>query len=136
MKALFVLLLLSCIATGQQPENHQQSTPPVNARFEIVQSGLLARTTFRLDRYTGRVSQLVQTSTGDATWEQMEIQRLLLAAPTPTRAHFQIFTSGLAARHTYLIDTDSGQTWVLVTGRKKPPVGAEYEVQLWQLIPE
>lgn len=41
------------------------------------------------------------------------------AIATPTRARFQLFTSGLAARFTLLLDTDSGHTWQVVTSKRK-----------------
>ena len=49
---------------------------------------------------------------------------------------FQLFTSGVAARYTFLIDTETGKTWVLVTGKKKQPDGTEYEVNSWQPFAE
>jgi hypothetical protein len=51
---------------------------------------------------------------------------------TPTRARFQIFTSGIAARHTFMMDTDTGESWVLVSGKRKDANGSEQEVSLWQ----
>ena len=93
---------------------HQMTTPPSDARFEIVQSPLAVRWTFRLDRYTGRVYQLVKTQKGGVTWQSMLIQRRPEAS-NPTKPKFVIFASGLAARSTYLMDSDTGQTWVLTT---------------------
>ncbi len=48
------------------------------------------------------------------------------------RAHFQVFTSGLAAKHTFMIDTDTGKTWSLATRKGQNDNGTEYEVNLWQ----
>lgn len=139
MKLCFVIVLLlgTCAVTGaQEPADmHQHSTTPPNARFEIVQSELAARWTFRLDRFTGHVAQLVRTKDDDNAWEEMEVTGLT-AQQSETRPRFQIFTSGLAAKHTYLIDGDTGRTWVLVTGKRKQPDGTEYEVSLWQPFQE
>jgi hypothetical protein len=88
--------------------------------------------TFRLDRFTGHVDQLVSTKDNDDRWEDMDVMELETARP-PLRSHFQIFTSGIAAKHTFLIDTDTGKTWVLVSGKRKNEK-AEYEVELWQLF--
>ena len=33
----------------------------------------------------------------------------------PNKPRFLVFTSGLAARHTFLMDTEKGKTWVLTT---------------------
>jgi hypothetical protein len=110
---------------------HQHSTTPINARYEVVQSELAAKWTFRLDRFTGRVSQLVKTAGGDTTWSAMDV----LALPDidkASRPRFQIFASGIAAQHTFLIDTDSGKTWLLVTNTETAPDGTTSETNLWQ----
>ncbi len=118
-----------------QPNNlHQATTLPTGARFEILQSELAARWTFRLDRFTGRVAQLARTKDDDNTWEEMEvIERPAMSAPT--RARFQLFSSGLAAKYTLLIDTDTGQTWQIVTVKRKTTDGSQQEVIVWQPFP-
>jgi len=55
-----------------------------------------------------------------------------LALSTASKPRFPIFTSGLAARHTFLLDTESGRTWLVVAGKRKRPDGAEYEINVWQ----
>jgi len=113
------------------PSPHQLTSPPSTARFEIVQSQLAAKLTFRLDRYSGHIWQLVKTSDDDNSWEEMPVLGLP-KGQTTSRPHFQIFTSGLAARHTFLIDNDTGKTWVVVTGKRKAKDGIEYEINSWQ----
>lgn len=111
--------------------SHQLTTTPPGARFEVMQSTLAARWTFRLDRYTGRVWQLVKTKDDDNAWEEMRI----IDRPqvqSPSRARFQLFTSGLAARHTFLLDGDTGRTWLVVTGKSKDKDGVETEYHAWQ----
>jgi len=80
-------------------------------RFEIVQSPLAAKWTFRLDRFAGEVCQLVETADKHLTWEEMKVLDLPSVDPLQKRVRFQIFTSPLAARHTYLIDLMSGKAW-------------------------
>ena len=129
---LVFVLAFSSAALAQNPSDvHQQTTPPPTARFEILQSQLAAKWTFRLDRFTGQVAQLVKTSNDEKAWEAMQI----IGLPTvsnPSRPRFQLFTSGLAARHTFLIDTDTGKTWLVATGKRKLPDGTEYEINLWE----
>ena len=50
----------------------------------------------------------------------------------PSKARFQIFLSGIAARYTFLLDTTDGSTWVVVTGKRKDADGKEFEVTLWE----
>ena len=115
---VFAFILVGLIsvspAESEVSDIHQSTTTPLDARYEVVQSQLAAKWTFRLDRYTGRVSQLVKTQDDGKAWETMIVQGLP-KVPTPTRPRFLIFTSGLAARHTFLMDSDTGQTWVLTS---------------------
>ena len=115
--------------------SHQITTSPSGARYEVLQSTLAARWTFKLDRYTGRVWQLTRTKDDDNTWEEMRVfERPAIQAPT--RPRFQLFTSGLAARHTFLLDSDTGKTWVVVTGKRKETDGTETEYNAWQPFAE
>lgn len=140
MRAL-PLLLLSALCAGPALADtypsppHQQTSANPNARFEILQSPLAARWSFRLDRYTGRVWQLVTTRDNGSTWEQM-LASGLPKLQSATRPRFQLFTSGLAARHTFLIDSDSGKTWRLGTGRITAKDGTEDEYHAWEPFDE
>ena len=103
------LALVCCVAaasrTAAQPSDvHQTTQPPSDARYEIVQSELAAKWTFRLDRHTGRIAQLVSTKDEGLAWEDMLMAGLPSMA-TASKPRFQLFTSGIAARHTFLIDT-------------------------------
>ena len=132
---LLLLMAATTAALGQSTTDiHQRTTTPPEARFEIVQSQVTAMWTFRLDRFTGNVAQLVQTADNGSAWEAMEV--VGLPRTPPSRARFQLFTSGIAARHTFLMDTDTGRTWVIVRGKRKGPDGTEYDVTLWTPFPE
>ena len=110
---------------------HQQTSLSSTARFEILQSSIAAKLTFRLDRYSGRVWQIVKTKDDDITWEEMPVIDLP-KSKTASKPHFQLFTSGLAARHTFLIDNETGKTWVVVTSKRTDKDGSEYEINIWQ----
>lgn len=135
--ACFLLSMLYLPLRAQQSPSdiHQHTAPPVNARFEIVQSELAAKLTFRLDRFTGHIAQLVRTATDENAWEDMQVVGLPPITQA-TRPRFQIFTSGLAARFTFLFDTDTGKTWVVVAVKRRASDGTEYDVSLWQPFPE
>ena len=111
---LFVLCASASTAFALDAATHQMTTLPSDARYEIVQSPLAAKWTFRLDRYTGQVYQLVKTEKDDFAWQLMLIEGYY-DLPKPNKPRFVIFNSGIAARFTFLMDTDTGQTWVLGT---------------------
>lgn len=109
---------------------HQFTTTPSDARYEIVQSPLAAKWTFRLDRVTGQVSLLVRTKSDDMAWGEMRVYRLPKSSGTSPR--YTIFTSGLAARHTFLLDTSTGSTWLLTTTKTKQDDGTTIDVYSWE----
>ena len=114
-----LFLLVSCVLANSafaqlDADNHEKTALPSDVRYEIVQSPLAARWTFRLDRYTGLVYQLAETVNGDLTWQEMIVGGLY-SIPKPNKPRFVIFCSGVAARFTFLMDTDTGQTWQLGT---------------------
>ena len=110
-----LVLFMGTSVSGQSDVvNHESTLQPIDARFELVQSPLAAKWTFRLDRYTGRVDRLVRSFLGDLTWEEMPVIGLS-EEPDAKQPRFVLFTSGLAARHTFLMDSTTGKTWVLTT---------------------
>jgi|SRR5579872_166928 len=129
--AVLVLMICGSISAQQTSDIHQQTTAPAGARFEIVQSEIAARWTFRLDRFTGHVSQLVTPADGRSAWENMVVIDLPPAS-APSHAKFQIFTSGISARHTFLIDVETGKTWVIVSNKTTDKDGHEEEYFLWE----
>lgn len=140
MKSSMVALCLALGAASSWAQDraaviHEQTSPVPGARFEVLQSTIAARWTFRLDRYTGRIWQLVKTKEDDNAWEEMPVAGLPQVAAT-ARPRFQLFASGLAARHTFLLDTDTGRTWVVVRGTRRGADGAESEYFAWERFKE
>jgi hypothetical protein len=54
---------------GQESNRHQFSSVPDTSRFEIVQTELGAKYTFKIDKYNGTVYQLVKTKGDGLAWE-------------------------------------------------------------------
>ncbi|MGC9997224.1 MAG: hypothetical protein ABSE79_18055 [Terriglobia bacterium] len=132
LATLVVLIFGGTLLAQEIPEPHDRTSAPPNARFEIVQSQIAARWTFRLDRFTGRVAQLSVDAADDSVvswWDTPVVG--LPQLENPTRARFQLFTSGIAAKHTFLIDTDTGKTWLMVNEHAKRANGTEYEHIAW-----
>ena len=110
-----IVLILSLVAEyafsqARDVKVHQSSTPGSLSRYEIVQSTLAARWTFRLDKVCGNVGLLVSSSSDGVTWEPMLVVDQPACVPD-AKIRYQLFTSGLAARHTFLINTDTGKSW-------------------------
>lgn len=118
-------------AVAQGAAANQRTTTPDNAKFEIVQSPLTTQWTFRLDRFSGHVSLLTKGEAGQDAWTDMEIGGLPDKSDA-TGPHFQIFISGLVAEHLFLIDTDTGMSWILAKEKKTRTDGSIYEADLWR----
>jgi hypothetical protein len=83
----------------------------------VIQSPLVLRLTFKLDTHTGKIWQLVEAPDRHLVWEQMTV----LQPPSVESAspRFKIFTSAVAVRATFLIDTETGNTWTLTQSDQK-----------------
>ena len=110
---LFILILSAFVVQGQDPQP-ESTTLPTDARFEIVMSPLAAKWTFRLDRYTGNVSQLVVATEGGNGWRAMYVAGSR-GGSSEGPARYILVTSGLTTRDTFLMDTTTGRTWTLTT---------------------
>ena len=120
MKRLFLILILAslvCHGWTQETNNHQYSSAPENSRFQIVQSEQGARFTFNIDKYTGSVFLLVQGKSG-VTWQLIDSEEQLYDETIPNQVNYQLFTSALGIRYTFLININTGITWQLVEDKK------------------
>ncbi len=135
---LVVLIFGGTLLAQEIPEPHDRTSPPADARFEVVESQITARLMFRLDRFTGHVAQLVSRKATDpdspVIWQDMPVDGLR-PIQNPTRPRFQIFTSGITARDTFLVDTDTGATWRLTSLHDKTAAGAEIVYDAWEPVP-
>ena len=105
--AVVLLSLVESLLAAEARINNATSLPD-NARFQVVQSSLLARLTFKVDKYDGRVWMFYE-SQGGFLWVPMIVKGLPKISPGSAR--FQIFVSGFLARDTFLLDSATGRTW-------------------------
>jgi hypothetical protein len=88
-----------------------------------------------LDRFTGKVWQLVKTPNDENTWKAMTVERLPKTT-NPNQPRFILFTSGLAARHTFLMDSQSGKTWVVTAVEVSAGEGKTETINVWEPFKE
>jgi hypothetical protein len=66
------------------------------------------------------------------TWEEMKIIDLPKTV-APSKPRFQIFTSGILARCTVLIDTETGNSWSIVDHKQKNADGTDVQsIMTWE----
>ena len=136
MKLIFLSILLGAVALRAETHSAErvQTHLPANSRYEIVQSGIAAKFTFRLDKYTGKVWQYVENLTDNSVgWTPMLVMQPE-KVETSSLARFQLFESAVAARFDYLLDSMTGRTWIL-TDYQRPGKSDDID-ERWEPIPE
>jgi hypothetical protein len=128
---IFIFYVSAAEAQIDINNSHQMTTIPSDGRYEIVQSEIAARWAFRLDRYTGDVAQLVTTSSDGMAWEQMLVKGFP-AIQNPNKPRFIIFTSGIAVRHTFLMDSVTGKTWIVTSVEVPKESGESDTINVWE----
>lgn len=109
---VFLTILLSLDAWCQDNSQNQSTTLSDNSRFEIIQSELAVKLTFKIDKFNGKVYLLVQSGK-DLTWQLMYIEKQDNDVVKENQVNYQIFTSGLGIKYTFLMNVNSGITWEL-----------------------
>lgn len=113
---MFTFLLMGIYAFGQNNRNAVK-TSVTGGRFEIVQSEMARKYSFKLDKKTGKIYMMVKDYKDDISWEEMRIIGLLPNKYT-SDINYQLFLGGLVVADIFLIDIHSGQTWQLVQDSK------------------
>lgn len=67
----------------------------------------------RLDRHTGRTWQFVEKEGGGYAWQTVFWENADTAKSDSGKAGYQIFASGILAKQTVLINTDTGVSWYI-----------------------
>ena len=110
---LMMLALMPLFAMAADEDKDAQKTSAPDGRFEIVQSQILRSNTFRLDKYTGDVYQFIMKDTW-YTWEKITRQGASKDTTPATQINYQLFLGGMQARDAFLMNVNTGETWLLV----------------------
>lgn len=89
-----------------------KSTSP---RFQIIQSTIAARGTYKVDTYEGNVYQLVLDHNNNETWQLLRrLGNNNIDKQVAGQRNYEMFLSSIAMKFTYLINLNTGCTWQLV----------------------
>ena len=112
---LAAIMSMGFVATSsaQNTDPPASSLIPADARYEFVQSPLNIRDTVRLDRWSGATGVLLESPEDKRlVWRFIPMEDP--PKVTPTKPRFQLTVSAVAAKGVYLIDTVTGDSWVLI----------------------
>ena len=132
MKKILVISILIyksiCIfSQDEEYPSYVSTTIPSNSRFEIIQSSLSAKFTFKVDKFTGDTYQLVIDNQNILSWNKIyRYKHELDIITNENKVNYQLFSSGIAGKHTFLINVDTGATWLFVVDNNG--------VNLWQAM--
>ena len=114
---LAFLLTVTLTTFSQKTEGSNQTTSLCGGRWEFFMSDIAIRLTFKIDKFTGEVRQLVQLEDKTPTWMLVIKQYNFNNIHKKHSINYQLFSNGQGIRHTYLLNTNSGLTWQLVAGK-------------------
>lgn len=121
MNRFFVIvcfLLVSFVGHAQRNiEGQSVSTSQTGGRFEIIQSPIARRLTFRLDKYTGEVYQLVKKKNDEYCWDNVKIydqENVDSDNYNNTEITYLLYMGGKAVSDCFLINIKTGDTWQLI----------------------
>lgn len=115
--SLLTMVCLLGFATVVWASSNETTTSAPDAQYELVQSSQAVSLTLRVDKHLGSVSQLIEGSGGVLSWKY--ISRTPHKQDNkvyPGKTNYQFFTSGKGAKYSYLMNVNTGATWVLTQG--------------------
>ncbi|MBS1585487.1 MAG: hypothetical protein JSS82_08055 [Bacteroidetes bacterium] len=102
-----------CLTETPHKETKEKN-PIFPARYQIIQSSLAAKATFKLDSYNGSVYQLVATPTGGEDWQLLRKKSHYKDdVQYDNMSNYTLFTSSIAIKYTYLMNVNTGAVWQL-----------------------
>jgi hypothetical protein len=109
-------LSISLAAYAQDFDDANPSTSLAGGRWELFTSVISARTTFKVDKFTGDVFVLLRKDK-TSSWELIERDESTKDIQKQDLINYQMFSSDQGLRYTFLINTNSGLTWRLASDK-------------------
>jgi hypothetical protein len=108
-------IVFGAVAYAQLPKQEPVATsPPAFAVYELIQNSRARKETYLLNRYTGDSWQLVETTRRYA-WQKIskEVHNEDAVPKDWAEPVYQVSTSGLTVKGTYMVNVITGATWLL-----------------------
>lgn len=111
---IFFCLIIFFPLFGQEHSSNQ-STSFCGGRWEIFMSEVGAKISFKFDKYTGDIYQMVRAEDNSLIWQPMKKEESSKDIQKTDIINYQLFSSGLGIKYTFILNTNSGLVWQLVS---------------------
>lgn len=134
IKFLFLLFFITnCQTIYSQEFSKYQSikTSQTDERFEIIQSEISSIYTFKVDKYLGKVYVIVKIPEFETpSW--LEIPKSYNKNDTikSEKINYQLFLGGNSVMDCYLLNINSGSSWILKNENKKGYIFKGFDTSL------
>ena len=89
-----------------------------NGRYEIVQSEVMRRLIFMIDKYTGDIYQNVLSTGDERVWRKLSKIGDSKDFSPKTQINYQLFVGGFNVQDIFLLNINTGETWYLFEDKK------------------
>ncbi len=84
-----------------------------NGRYEIVQSEIMRRLIFMLDKYTGDVYLNLLSTKDERVWRKLKKVGSTNDVTPQTQINYQLFVGGFSINDIFLLNINTGETWYI-----------------------
>ena len=115
MKRLILIMLCALSLNCSLADDRYSAvrTSVDNGRYEIVQSEVMRRFIFMLDKFTGDVFQNVLTSGNERVWRKLHKAGVSYDSTPQTQINYQLFIGGFSVQDIFLLNINTGETWYI-----------------------
>lgn len=104
------------------------STSTTGGRYEFLQSTIVRKSSFLLDKYSGRIWQMVKDRNDNTTFESVYREQSSKEVAS-SKINFQLYMGGMMAKDCFLIDLNNGTVWQLL---QDPSDGTVFFGIIWE----
>lgn len=116
---LMMMLFFINILGFSQNDTYSSLQTTMDGRYEIIQSPIARKLTFKIDKVEGNVWQLVQTSSGGVAWQTIHVALIIADDKEANSNNYRFFFSGIALKDCFIYNVKTGRCWVLVESSNK-----------------
>ena len=113
-KFILITLCVMSLLNVYADDNYSAVRTSVdNGRYEIVQSEIMRRLIFMLDKYTGDVYLNLLSTKDERVWRKLKKVGSTNDVTPQTQINYQLFVGGFSINDIFLLNINTGETWYI-----------------------